>query len=133
MNPTVETDYIRLELLPNGILIATYKRRTLIDLTMAKEIVKTRLDFTGLEPRPVLIYNQGVIEVEREARKYVSGPEGCAGLSCAAIMQDHVATVIILSMIMALDKPPMPVKFFSKSRRAMAWLEGFLPHEQTLR
>lgn len=49
MNPTVETDYIKLELLPNGILVATYKKRTIINLQMAQEIVSTRLAFTGNE------------------------------------------------------------------------------------
>jgi hypothetical protein len=128
MNPTVENDFIHLELLPNGILIATYKRRTLVNLAMAKTIVKTRLDFTGRDPRPVLIYNQGVVKIDKSAREYVSSNDGIAGISAAAIIVDKASTSMIMNFILSMQRPEIPARMFPlrKKDEAMAWLESFL-------
>jgi hypothetical protein len=126
MNPVVETDYIRLELLPNGILIATYKRRIKVTLEMATEIVQTRLNFTGREPRPVLIYNQGVVKIEKSARKYVSSDDGIAGIKAAAIIVNAASTSIIMNFILRMERPDIPAKTFTSEKEAMTWLETYL-------
>jgi hypothetical protein len=126
MSQVVETDYIRLELLENGILIATYTRRVLVTLAMAQEIVKTRLDFTGRELRPVIIVNQGVIQVDKSARKYLSSDEGVAGISAAAVIVGHLSTSIIMSFILSVERPEIPARTFTSRARAMTWLEIFL-------
>jgi hypothetical protein len=126
MGQEVETPYIRLELLENGILIATYKRRTLVTLEMAKEIVQTRLDFTGREPRPVMVINQGVIQIDKSARKYVSSNDGVAGIKAAAIIVNHLSTSIIMTFILTIERPEIPARMFTRQGKAMAWLERYL-------
>jgi hypothetical protein len=126
MNKVVETPYVRLELLENGILIASYKRWRRVTLEMAREIVQTRLDFTGREPRPVLIYNLGVVQFDKPARAYVSAGDGIAGVKAAAIMEDRLATSIIISFILTFERPPMPVRTFRDRTGAINWLETYL-------
>jgi hypothetical protein len=126
MNPHVETSYVRLELLDSGILVATYKKRALFTLEMAIDVVATRLSFAGRDPRPVLIYNQGVAEFARDARTYVSTRDGLVGIKAAAFMVDKLSTAFILRLILALERPPIPVKPCTTERQAMAWLEDFL-------
>ena len=115
-----------MELLDNGILVATYKRRMLITLDMAREIVRTRLDFVGREPRPVLIFNQGVTQIDKPARRYVSSGDGVAGISAAAIVSDRLATNLIMSIIFKIEKPPIPARMFRHQDKAMTWLETYL-------
>ena len=126
MNKVVETPYVRLELLQNGILVASYKRWRRVTLEMAREIVQTRLDFTGREPRPVLINNLGVVQFDKAARVYVSAGDGIAGVKAAAIMEDRLATSIIMSFILIFERPPMPVRTFRERNGAMTWLETYL-------
>ena len=123
----VETDNIKLELLPSGILLATYKKQTVITLEIGQHIVKTRLAFTGLEPlRPVLMYNAGIVEVEYSARKYLSSGEAISGLSAAAVLVDKATSAIVMNFIMAIERPKIPVKLFSSEKKAFRWLETFL-------
>jgi hypothetical protein len=126
MSKMVETPYIRLELLDSGILVASYKRRTLVTLEMAREIVQTRLDFVGREPRPVLIFNLGVVEVDKAARKYVSSGDGVAGIKAAATVTDNLATHFIMSFIYKFERLPMPVRNFTREDKAMEWLKVYL-------
>ena len=121
-----ESDYIRLELLPDGILVAFYKKHKVVTLEMAKEIVGTRLNFVGRVPRPVLIYNLGVLQMDKPARKYVSSGDGIAGIKAAAIIADKLSTYIIMGFIMSVERPPMPTRIFTRRSKAVAWLTTFL-------
>jgi len=122
----VDTPYVRLELLENGILVAAYKPQRVVTLDMAKEIVQTRLDFVGRDPRPVLVLNLGVMEFDKEARNYVSTGDGVAGVKAAAIVVNNLATSVIVSLILSVERPEMPARAFRRRGRAMRWLETFL-------
>ena len=121
-----ETSLIKLELLDSGILVATYKRRKVITLDMAREIVQTRLDFAGREPRPVLVLNQGVLDMTREARHYVGTGDGIVGIKAAAAVRDQFSTFLIMSLIVRIEKPPFPHREFSRKQPALDWLSTFL-------
>ena len=107
-------------------MLATYKQRKRITLDMAREIVQTRLDFAGVESRPVLIVNLGVVNFDKAARAYVSNGDGILGVKAAAIVGDRLATKIIMSFIFSVEKPPIPARMFGREREALDWLENFL-------
>ena len=119
MSQTVENDYVSLELLESGILIATYKKYKRITLEIAKEIVRMRLTFTGREPRPVLVMNMGVTEISKPARKHLSSGDGIAGISASAIVVDNAATAFIVGFILWIERPLIPVKPFERKENAM--------------
>ena len=123
-----DTRYVRLELLESGILVAAYKRYRIVDLDMAREIVKARFDFVGRDAfLPVMVLNLGVIYMEKDARKYVSSGDGVAGIKAAAVLLDNnLATYYIMSLIRQVEQPPMPVRKFRKRDRALEWLTTFL-------
>src|SRR5215469_16391746 len=119
MPETVDTDYIKLELLDNGILIASYKPQKKLNLAMMRDIVQTRLNFTGREPRPVLILDLGVVQIDKQARHYASSGDGLVGISAAATIADSLSTYIIMCIVYQFEKPPFPVKTFFYKKRAM--------------
>lgn len=125
MENTVETEFVRLYL-EDEILVCHYKRARLINLDMAREIVGTRLRNFGREPRPVLIYNLGVVEMDKAARRYVSSGDGVSGIMAAATIADSNFTHYIMSLIYRMERPPMPARSFVDERRAVAWLKTFL-------
>ena len=126
MNPHVETPYIRLELLPNGILIATYKRRTLITLDIAEEIVRTRLAFAGHEPRPVLIFDQGVKVLDKAALKFIASDAALEGIKASAIVATKLSTHMIMIVVLAIKRQKIPAKVYRSEKGAMNWLEKYV-------
>ena len=120
------TPLIHFALLDNGILVATYRKQKLLTLAMAQEIVQTRLDFVGRDPRPVLVLNEGVMQMEKEARKWVSSGDGIDGIIASAVVAGPLSTWFIMSLILQIERPPMPVRVCRKVDTAMAWLETFL-------
>jgi hypothetical protein len=120
------TPFVHLALLDNGILVATYGKQKLLTLAMAKQIVQARLDFVGRDLRPVLIINEGVTEMDKGARKWVSSGDGIAGIKASAVIAGSLSTWFIMSLILQVERPPMPVRVCRKEDRAMAWLETFL-------
>ncbi|TDW97074.1 DUF7793 family protein [Dinghuibacter silviterrae] len=121
------TPYVDLELLDNGILIATYKKQMQITLDMARQIVRDRLEFAGRTPRPLMLLNQGVVEMKRAALRYLSTAEGIAGISATAVVTGKANTYAIIELIMKLHKPPFPIKWVKNEEKAMKWLQQFLP------
>lgn len=120
------TPLVHLALLDNGILVATYRKQKLLTLPMAQQIVQDRLDFVGRDPRPVLVLNEGVMQMEKEARKWVSSGDGVAGIKASAVVAGSLSTWFIMSLILQVERPPMPVRVYRKVDTAMAWLETFL-------
>jgi hypothetical protein len=121
-----DTPYIYLELRESGILVARYKRQRKLTLPMAREIVQTRLDFAGREPRPVLVANLGVVEMDKEARRYVSSGDGVRGIKASAILTESLATHFIMSFIVGFYRLPFPVRDFTTEDAALIWLSTFL-------
>lgn len=118
-----ETPYLRMEMLSTGILIAEYKRGTKIDLPTAKEIVASRVAFTGERTVPVLLYIEGLLSIHRNARKYISSIEGVKYLSAAAIMKDSAFAAVVGNLFSSLNNPiKIPVRIFTNRQKAMTWL-----------
>jgi hypothetical protein len=125
MSKVLDTDFVKLELLDSGILVATYHRRAQVNLSIAREIVRARLAFAGRVPRPVLVKNEGVLELDREAREYVTSGDGVAGIKAAAIVTEQLSTYYIMSFIQTVE-PPFPAAQFTREDEALRWLAGFL-------
>jgi hypothetical protein len=121
MSPILETEYVRFEW-EDDILVATYKKGKKVDLQAAQQIVRDRIDYTGGVPVLVLLCNQGVISIDKEARAYLSSPDGIQGIKAAAILSDTAATAIIGNFIIQVNKPHIPVRLFINRERAVGWL-----------
>ena len=123
VNRRIETPYVRLEMRPNGILVAWYKAGTKIDLPTANEIVASRIAFTGESTFPVLLYIEGLVTIERKARTYISSPDGVKFLSAAAIMEDSPFAAAVGNLFSTLNNPfKIPVRIFTKPQAAIDWL-----------
>ncbi len=125
MNRELDTDYVHLEI-KDGILVGIYKKGLKINLSIAREIVQSRLAFTENKIFPALIYNQGVISMDKEARQFLSSPEGIKGLKAAAIILDSPFGSFLGNFFLSVNKTSMPVRIFSKTGSASKWLAQFV-------
>lgn len=119
-----DTPYVHFEL-QDDLLICTYKKGLRLNLDMAKEIVKARLEFINYEPKLVLIYNQGVVSMDKNARDYLSSDEGISGAIAGAIVLDTPFGSFLGNFYLAVTKPKIPLRIFSKKEAALKWLDKF--------
>jgi hypothetical protein len=118
------TPYIDFEI-ENGVLIGTYKPNVLITLKYAKEIVAARIAFMDGGQMPILILNQGIIKMDKDARDYLASAEGIEGLKCAAILLDSNFISITVNFFLKVTKPKLLVKTFTDKQEALNWLQDF--------
>jgi hypothetical protein len=121
----LDTPYLHLSL-KGKILIGTYKEKLHIDLELAKEIVRTRIDFTGGKKIATIIINHGIISMDRAAREYLSSAEATEGITATAIVVTSKFHRLISSFFISVNKTPMPVRIFKDINKAEAWLNKFI-------
>lgn len=124
MAKSLDTLYVRYEL-QDDLLIGTYKKGLKINLEMAKEIVKTRLEFTDHRPVVVLVLNQGVVSMDKKARDFLSSDEGVRGCIAGAIVLDSPVGSFLGNFFLSVSKPKIPARTFSKKEAALKWLQQF--------
>lgn len=123
MTKTLDTAYVHYEL-QDDVLIGTYKKGLKINLDIAKEIVKTRLEFIDFKPKLTLALNQGVISMTKEARDYLAD-EGIQGVLAGAIVLDSPVGSFIGNFYLLVSKPKVPARIFTKKEDAIKWLSKF--------
>jgi hypothetical protein len=120
-----DTSYVYFEI-KNNILFATYKKGLRIDLDMAKKIVKQRLDFMQGREMPVIVFDDGVISISKEARDYLGSSQGNKNLKAGAIIKSTPVAKAIASFFLFVTKPSIPARAFTDVDAALDWLSKFI-------
>jgi hypothetical protein len=126
MKKILDTPYVHFEL-RDDVLFCTYKKGLKLNLDMVKEIVKARLEFTNYKPTLVVVYNAGVVSMDKKARDYLSSEEGLRGGIAGAIVLDSPFGLFLGNFYISVTKPKMPMRIFSKTEDALKWLDKFRP------
>lgn len=118
-----ENEHIRLEY-RDGIVYGWYKS-AYVDLELAKQIVQWRKEFTNFQTVKILLQQDGLKVIKREARVYLNSLEGVDMIHSAAIVarnpfEKHLANFFIQ---ISLIKSQIPVKMFSDVSSADKWLK----------
>lgn len=123
MHKTLDTQYVYLEL-QGDLLIGHYKKGIKINLDVAREIVKTRLEFTDYKPVVALAENLGVNSMDKQARDYLSN-EGVEGVRAGAIVIGSPVGALIGNFYLSVSKPKIPSRMFTSREAALKWLQKF--------
>ena len=78
-----------------------------------------------------LVYNLGVISMDKEARDFLSSPAGNAGLRAGAIVLDSPFSIVLSNFFLTVNKPNIPARIFRETAAALAWLQPFLNEFKT--
>lgn len=111
--------------LNNDILYGKYKHDLVIDIYMAKKMVKDRHKVSAGISRPFLVDVTGLLCVDTDGRNYLAGPAGCELISAGAIYTKNKLLAFVGNAFILLDKPLVPAKVFSNEEAAVRWLEPF--------
>jgi hypothetical protein len=108
----------------NDILISTYQPGLSVDLDIAMELVKCRLDYSQGKPMYLLIDFTNVKSVTKEARDYMNSPEGgLKGIIGGAFLSNNVVATVFINLYFRINKPTVPAKFFNNKEEAIIWLK----------
>lgn len=119
----LETHFVRFEII-QSILFVSYKNGVTITLDVAKEIVKQRKEFTGNKLYPILVKDEGLVSVEKDARDYFSN-EGVEGLSAGAFVIKSVYSTFFFNFYLKITNPKVPAKMFTDEAKAIEWLQQY--------
>lgn len=121
--PVFETQFAHLEI-RDGILLVTYKRGITITLAMARQMIKERLAFTQYKPYPILVKDEGLVSVDKDARDFFSN-EGTEGLTAGAFVIKSVYSAFFFNFYLRITSPKVPVKMFTDEIKALEWLRQY--------
>ena len=108
----------------NETLFCSYKQNIVMDLNMAKRIVKDRMEFTKGKSYPILIDFTNLKSASKEARDYMNDPKGgLMGLKRGAFLSNNVVTTVFINLYLKINRPTIPAKFFTNKQEALKWLK----------
>ncbi|MEX1238444.1 MAG: hypothetical protein WEB30_01955 [Cyclobacteriaceae bacterium] len=108
----------------HDIIFFKYKPRIEIDINTAKDLVKSRLDYTGGQPVYTLIDFTNVKSVTKEARDYMNSAEGgLKGILGGAFLSNSVVATLFVNLYLKVSHPTIPARFFTSSSDAIEWLK----------
>lgn len=108
-----------------GIIHAIFGLNTVLTIEYAKKLVDYRLSISGTKSYPLYIDIRGIISIDKQTRKFLSGVEGTKQASAAAIHVDNPISKLFGNMFIIIDRPEKPIKLFTSKAKALKWLKRF--------
>lgn len=109
----------------NGIGYQVYKKDLRLNLDIAKDMVKKRIEsFNGIA-RPVFVDARNLVSVDENTRKYFGSEEASELIIAGAVLIDNPINKWLGNVFLILTPPPIPAKLFTNKYKAFSWLEPF--------
>lgn len=128
MKTLLDNEYFSIEL-ENGIIISTWKS-TLVDLTIAKKMLVSRLEILKGQQYPFLIKINSLKDLTKEARDFFASEQGCEGVIAGAIYVNSVLENYIAAFFIMVNRPMRPTKIFNDEIKAKKWLAQYVTKDQ---
>jgi hypothetical protein len=94
-----------------------------MDISIAKKLVADRLDYTEGKSVFALIDATNLKSGTKEARQFMSDPEGgLKGIAGGAFISNNAFANIIINLYLRINKPSVPARFFTTREDALEWI-----------
>jgi hypothetical protein len=114
------------------IVFATYTPKLEVNLEVALELVRNRMEFAENKPHYVLIDFTNVLQVTKEARDFMNTVDGgLKGIKGGAFLSNSVVTNLFVNLFFKINNPPIPSRFFTNKEDALKWLIGVKQSQQS--
>jgi hypothetical protein len=108
----------------DDILFFKYAPRLEMTIDVAREIVRSRLEYCQGEPKYMLIDATNIKSASKEARDYMNSPEGgLKGVLGGAFLSNNVMATLAINLFLKVSNLPVPAKFFTDKSEAVKWLQ----------
>ncbi len=119
-----ENHQLRIEII-DDVLHAHYKAGIKLTLEDAKYLVSERIKLCQGKSYHFMIYDGGVVSMDRDARIYFSSEEGIKGILSAAFIESSVFSKMLINFFLKITTPKVKSKAFTNLEDAMEWIKGF--------
>ena len=116
-----ENHQIKMEII-DGVLHAHYKAGLKLNLEDAQYLVSERIKLCEGKEYPFVIYDGGVVSMDRDARIFFSSYEGTKGISLAAFLETSVFSKMLINFFLKLTKPSVKSRAFNDVNEALDWI-----------
>lgn len=116
-----ENHQLRMEII-DGILHAHYKKGFKITLEDAKFLVAERVKMCEGQEYPFIIYDGGVISMEKAARDFLASFDGTKGIKIAAFVENSLFSKMLINFFLSVTKQRIKGKAFDSAEKAMEWI-----------
>ena len=120
----LNSDYVKINLI-DGIYYAYYKP-VVINLRIAKEVVKDRQSLSHGEKHPFIVDIREAKGFKMDAVSYLSGDESMDDVSKLCIIVKSKFVVILYSLFCYIATPRIPTKLFTTEKEAENWINSTL-------
>jgi hypothetical protein len=121
---TINGKHVKYEIIDN-IMYAEFYNSIIHDIQIAREIVEERIELFGDKSYLAVIDITNVKSATKDARKYMSCTKnGFNGIVAAAIISNKLVSMPIYNLFIKINKPEIPIKFFSNKKEAIRWLRN---------
>lgn len=121
-NKSFENHQIKMEII-DGVLHAHYKAGIKLSLEDSKFLVKERVKLCDGKEFPFMIYDGGVVSMDRDSRVYFSSYEGTQGILIAAFVETSVFSKMLINFFLKLTKPRVRSMAFNNVEEALDWIK----------
>lgn len=123
MQKYVENDYAFFWV-NNDVLHILYKENVSILLDVAMRVLADRLHIQQGKPYPILCNITGVVDMDKDARRFFASEGSVLIKALALISTDPMSH--IFSRVYLNDNPPIQIKIFTEESRALEFLSQFV-------
>lgn len=99
--------------------------KLVMDLEMAKAIVKERLELSNGKDYPVVLDLDKLSMTDKSVRDFMN-KEGTEGIKAGAIVTKKIFVKHIMNFFLKVSKPEVPAKLFSDEKEAVKWLKKYV-------
>jgi hypothetical protein len=97
-----------------------------VGLEAARDVIQKLGPTFGALRRPVFVDMTGVRTLNREARRYLAGPETSVFVSAVGLLVTSPLARAVGSFFLGINRPPTnPTRLFGCEAEALEWLRGF--------
>ena len=110
----------------NGVFYGAHNDGVSINLEIAKQILKDRIEYCEGFSFPAIVFDNGLNSIDKTSREYLSSLHGCQGfISIAVVTEKSFYFRVMANFIVKVTKQPIPVKIFEDIKPALEWLEQY--------
>ena len=110
----------------DDVLHLVYKPLDVLDISIAKILVKDRLSFVQGNAYPTLFDIREVKSTTKEARDYLAN-EGNELVMASALLVNSSVTKMIGNFFITVSRPKNPTRLFLNKDKSLEWLEQYNP------
>ncbi|MGP8217413.1 MAG: STAS/SEC14 domain-containing protein [Bacteroidia bacterium] len=111
--------------LENGIVYEIFKKNSILDLPLARQVVQERLKVSNCNYTPIFIDLRNIFYTDTKARKYLATQEAVNYITAGAMLLDNEIMKLAGNIFIKIDKPLIPTKLFTDRDKALLWLQSY--------